>query len=206
MKKIILTFLLISQISFVINAKLKIPSLNKIKNKIEKEFNRATKLTKENFNKFIKKTDDFVFNNKKDIFNFITIPKEELEKETQKELEKFNWAKDQKFFEKFSNSQNKDEKLKILNEKILKLHPDTKMPILVLGKDINDETEKLEKLSKKIEDFIKTQESKKGFLDFLSNNNNNSKNYFYGLNLLEKRINKMKENLENIATFLNELF
>lgn len=211
MKKSISIFVILLQVSFITNARLRIPGLSKLKNKIEKEIDRATRLTKENFNKYIKKADDYIYNNNKDIFNFITTPRDILKDKIIEEFDKFKWAEDQEFIKKFVKIDN-NEKLKLLNEKILKLYPNTKMPILELSNDLMFENQKAEEAKLEIETFIEEQNKKKGFLNFISNNiihnnsvNGNPKHYFAGLNDLVKRIAQMQKNMDIISDFLNNL-
>ncbi len=212
MKKTIVIFLILSQASFIINAKFKMLGLEKLKNKVEKEIDRATKLTKKNFNKYIKKADDYIYNNKEDIFNFITTPRKTLEREITEELDKFNWSEDQEFINKFVSLQSKDAKLKLLNEKIIRLHPNAKVPILALTDDLMFESQTAKESEEKIKNFIEEQKKKKGFLDFIGNNivNNNSvnsdpKHYFSNMNALVKRIAQMQRNMDIISNFLNNL-
>ena len=187
------------------------PGLSKLKNKIEKEIDRATKLTKENFNKYIKKADDYIYDNNKDIFNFITTPRDILKDKITGEFDKFKWAEDQEFIDKFVKIDN-NEKLKLLNEKILKLYLNTKMPILELTNDLLFESQKAEEAKLEIETFIEEQNKKKGFLNFINNNivhndsvNGNPKRYFSSLNSLIKRIEQMQKNMDRISNFLNNL-
>ncbi len=212
MKKTITIFVILLQVSLITNARLKMPGLSKLKNKIEKEIDRATKITKENFNKYIKKADDYIYNNDKDIFNFITTPRDILKGEITEELDKFKWSEDQEFINKFVKVNN-DEKLKLLNEKILKLYPNTEIPILELTNDLMFESQKAEEAKLKIETFIEEQNKKKGFLNFINNNivhnnsvNGNPKHYFSSLNALVKRIAQMQKNMDRISDFLNNIF
>lgn len=205
MKKIILLILITLTINSV-NAKFKILGLEKVKNSLKENIKTATKLTKENFNKFVKRSDDFEIKTTKDIFRFIITPKQELENEILQELNKFGWGQDLQFIKQFNKTKDKNEKIKLLNEKIIKLHPTTKAPILQLTDDLIYESYVCEDSLEKIKDFIEKQKSKSSFLELLNKDGKKLSHFFSNLNMIVDRINKMKENLDIISDFLNNMF
>jgi len=54
------------------NATVSIPGINRIKNKVEQSVNNITRLTKENFNKFVKKADGYRYTKENILENLLT--------------------------------------------------------------------------------------------------------------------------------------
>lgn len=177
-------------------------------NRVEKRFSESekTKLTKENFNGIVKRTDTFDYKNSKDILHFVTTPKKILEKEIEEELKKFNWTLDQNFINQLNILINNDDKIILINKKISKLHNQTETPILVLANDIIYEINKAKELSNKIKIFIGEQQTKKVGSNNIEKQKIDPEVYIAKLNAFLQTLAKSKNNAQIISNVINSIF
>ena len=177
------------------NATVSIPGINRIKNKVEQSVNNITRLTKENFNKFVKKADGYRYTKENILENLLT-PKKIFINEINEQIKNFNWSTDYNLIEAINKNDNP---INYLTQKSKAIHINNMLaPILLISNDLQEEAKIIDGYIIETQKFL-AEEKKIDFkiqIDILNPD----------LTIYLNKLLELKNNIFIIANYLNSLF
>lgn len=192
--KIIIFAVIICQLANS-NATISMPGINRIKNKIEQNVNNITRLTKENFNKFVKKSNGYKYTKENILENLLT-PKKIFINEINEQIKNFNWSTDYNLIEAINKKDNQT--INYLTQKSKAIHTNNMFaPILLISNDLQEETKIIDGYIIETQKFL-DEEKKIDFkiqIDILNPD----------LTIYLNKLLELKNNIFIIAKYLNSL-
>lgn len=190
---LILIILVQTTNSFTINT---MPGISMLNNKLKN--NPITTITKDNAYKFIKRGSKSTTQN---ILNFVTTPDKILLERLKNKIAKITLAADKVLITKINESKDNfkekfPEIIRYINEEIKKIYPNAKIPLAKLGQKLEKESKKLNKYNSQI-NYLLEKNNKLKSNDF---------SHLETTEILINKINKLQQNIDTIANFLNTLF
>ncbi|MBU4269969.1 hypothetical protein KJ644_02620 [Candidatus Dependentiae bacterium] len=171
------------------------PGITRIKNKIEQNVNNITKLTKENFKKFVTKADGYKYTKENILANLLT-PKKIFIDEMNSKIKTLVWATDQFVVNKINNKEIKI--IEYLNQKACSMHTSSLLsPILLISNDLSEELKVIDQYIIEIQAFMEEEKKVTFKVQFDASNQD--------LNSYLNKMLELKNNIFVIASYLNSL-